>query len=301
MIFENERTSKLAVSAISALKVSICIKDLILKKGSTFIFTCGAQPNEKNPKGRDRIMEYASQNLKSHNFFMAEDIFKGLGDHKLDLLTIEEILADYSDCIIIVLESESTFSELGAFTMHEDLVKNVLVVNDEKFRKSDSFIKNGPLKKLDEKSQFRPVIHVKFDNFSRCFLEIEERLSGIKREKGKSKNFTNLEAYNKSKSKDRLVFILDLISIFSPITTKELINLLNYLYGGDSFDINLILAFLNSLNLIHSVDKYHIRSTKDSKLFYTYNVIDIKKIRASILQNYYKNSRKRYRLLSQRT
>jgi len=46
-----------------------------------------------------------------------------LGHQKQDLLTLENLLADSVNTVVILLQSPGTFTELGAFTNYEKLTE----------------------------------------------------------------------------------------------------------------------------------------------------------------------------------
>jgi hypothetical protein len=76
-----------------------------------FIFLCGAAVS--NPNSNRKVFEqYLRQNYPKYELFLAEDYFKNVREIS-DLLTIETFLADFADCILIFLESESAFTEKG--------------------------------------------------------------------------------------------------------------------------------------------------------------------------------------------
>jgi len=303
MIFQDRRTTKAAFESLESFKKSVIDFSVRLTKNSIFIFTCGARPNN-NETGRELLMDYAANNLEQFNFFKAEKIFKVLGEKGggKDWLTIEKKLAEYSDCVVIVLESQSTFSELGAFMLEDELAESVLVINDLKFRDSKSFISLGPLAKLERVSEFKPVIHTKFKNFGRCFGELEKRLEKLKRGKDKRVSLRDYKEFNEIPSKERLLFVLDLIAILTPVKKVEILKMLKFIYGEDkSYDeIYLLIPLLVALDLIRVEKGYLVRTLQEFRLYYSFTGIDINRFRSNILNNYFKNSRERFELLSSR-
>jgi len=97
----------------------------LLRADSFIVLLCGAMKSEHRPSPvRDVLHKYAIKHFKEFRFFRAEEVFEALrGSTSKDLLTIEDQIGDYSDCITIICESESAFAELGAFTLKEDLVR----------------------------------------------------------------------------------------------------------------------------------------------------------------------------------
>lgn len=302
MIFQDFQPRQTMIDALEAFKKCISSGNTLLRNDSILIFTCGERPNQSNPGKRSLLMKYAQSNLTEFNFFIAEKIFDVFqGDKKIDWLSIEEKLANYSDCIIIILETESTFAELGAFMMKDSLADIVLVVNDIKYSNSDSFINLGPLKKLETHSKFKPVVNTKYNNFGRCFIEIEERLQTIKRDYNKRIEIRNFDEFDNLIPKTKLLFILDLISLFSPISYKELINILKFLYGEDhGYDIKLILSLQQALELIFTSSNWYMRSAKEHKLFFDYRGLNLSWFKSNIMNNYFKYSKNRTRNLHKR-
>ena len=117
-------------NAAQLLKESIELDQLFLNTDSVFVFLCGANKSEHKPEPvRDVLLEYARKHFLGFRFFRAEEVFDALKEkRKSDLLSLEDRIGDYSDCIIIICESESAFAELGAFALSEKLVKQILVI-----------------------------------------------------------------------------------------------------------------------------------------------------------------------------
>jgi len=226
-------SSKFIVCILRREKLKSCLEnsELFLKSDSVLVFTCGRKPNPENPTIRDLILDYAHKHFSSFKFFMAEDFFNAFeNEEKLDLMTLEGDLADYSDCIIIILESESAFAELGAFSMYDKLAKIVLAINDTKFKNSDSFIKKGPLEKLNKESKFKPVMYVDFSTILTYMPDIREKLNKIEKKNRKRIKLATLEQYKICDPKIRILFLLDIISFFAPIKLSEVKNILVHLY-----------------------------------------------------------------------
>lgn len=78
---------------------------------------------------------------------MWEDDF----NDSIDLLIFEEFLAEVSDAIVLFVESPGSFCELGAFAYADALFSDkLIIVMDEKYRRSKSFIATGPVLKASE-------------------------------------------------------------------------------------------------------------------------------------------------------
>lgn len=292
---------RLLFKDVIVLDRAIKRKNTFLKSDSILIFTCGAHRNDPERRGRATLLEYANKHLHEYKFFMAEDFFDTFsGADKSNLLSLEEQMAQYSDCIVIVLESESTFAELGAFAISKEIAQLCLIINEIEFKDSESFINQGPIKKLNDVSLFKPVINVKLESISTAFNELESRLRIIKKERNKSVDFSTYEKLSKGTSKHRLLFLLDLISLFSPIKNTELVDILKLIYGDEDFKIGFEKALLKALGMIEIRDDYIYQSVNDMKLYFEYKGFNVNKLRARVVNLYHKYSRDRMTYLVSR-
>jgi hypothetical protein len=285
--------------SLEILKSCVLKGQTYLTTNSVLVFACGARPNDSYPGGRDRIMDYAKIHLKKYNFFIAEKFFDLFQDGEgKDLLYLENQLAKYSDCIIIVLESESTFSELGAFAIKDDLAKIMLVINDKRFNTSKSFIKLGPLAKVDKISKFGPTIYTDIKSILSVAPSISSRLAKIEKKKISIIDIQTYDKFLKISPKIKIVFLLDIVSLFHPISHHELIFILKHIYGkSHSYEINVELGLLRALDLIEQIDGYYVRKLKDYVRFVRFYPINEVSLRSQIINHYHKYSKFRAEIL----
>ena len=124
------------------------------KKTFRFVFLCGAnKKKDEISERRKALLDFASKNLPHNKFFLAEKVFHFLSKegHRGNLIDIENQISKFSDHILIVLESNSSFAELGAFS-HKELRKKLIVINDKKYESAESFVNLGPIKAIEEVS-----------------------------------------------------------------------------------------------------------------------------------------------------
>jgi len=272
------------------IKTSLVNKDVLVNKDSRIVFTCGAaEPKDFAKTGRSLLMKYASNHLKNYNFFMAEKLFNVMGNNKNDLLSIEKQLTNYSDCIIIILESPSSFAELGAFSVDDELAKKMIVINDYQFRNEESFINLGPIRKVNEKSIFGQCVSIDFERIAQSFSQLEKVLD----EKIKSQRNKEIEvnSYSKliSNKKERFYLVHDLISLFFPLTHGELIQIFKTLYGdNNAYQIHFDIALLRSLGFIDLVDNHYTKSPYSKDLFLTSFGFSYRAIRIDLINFYRK-------------
>jgi hypothetical protein len=116
----------------------------------TTIFLCGADKSN-NTTIRYKIAKILSSRIAYETYYdiiYPEDIFEEMlySSSSLDLLSLENLLADSVDAIIIIPESPGSFAELGAFSSNEKLKNKLICVLDIKFQRDKSFINQGPVK-----------------------------------------------------------------------------------------------------------------------------------------------------------
>lgn len=213
------KNSSQDISKTDCILISKKIRDDIYKPAFTFkttVFLCGADINQK-----DKIRHQIAQALKWEYWFdiiYPEDIFDELlySSKTKDLLSLEGLLADSVDAVVIIPESPGSFAELGAFANDEKLRKKLICVVDKKYKKDKSFINQGPLKLVKKENSFGLV----FIDPKELPTEVEKLVTALKKMKKVS-----------AKKGDKLSliqienFLLPSIYLLEPVSKITLINL----------------------------------------------------------------------------
>lgn len=131
-------------------------KKIHVQAPSAVLFLCGGQySNISAPiplSLRDAFLKISDNPATRGKLIVqAEDIkFADVfAEHYNDFLQFETDLAQITELILLFCESEGSFTELGAFAMVEEIASRLLVVVRDKYWSSDSFIKHGPLRQLE--------------------------------------------------------------------------------------------------------------------------------------------------------
>jgi len=227
------------ISEFDCVTIAKKIREDIFKPAFTFktsIFLCGADILQKTTI-RHKISEALTN---SYNYSMyydlifPEDIFDELlySAHAPDLLSLENLLADSVDAVIMIPESPGSFTELGAFASNEKLRSKLVCVIDEKFKKTKSFINQGPLKLVKQANKSNivyinpenigksPSSGIKTFSFFTKDTEIEKIITALKKLK---RSTTKVE--NKITLLQLDKFLLPAIYILEPVTKGTLINI----------------------------------------------------------------------------
>ena len=256
-----------------------------------FVFLCGANksPVEISER-RKSIIDFARKQLPNTKVLLAEDMFKTLTTegHKGNILDVEDLISKFSDFILIVLESPSAFAELGAFA-NPQLRDKLIVINDEQFKQSQSFINLGPIAAVRESGGASRILHYKMhpngihekDAIGDIYPNLYKLLSSSSEQLKKTTN--NIDSFDPSMHFDKtsVLFIHDLIYITGPITYKELIEEIKLIFGSKKKYNNVlhIIAVLKAFGSI-SKDEYGTYRSTFKSFYLTYR-FDINKIIAT--------------------
>ncbi|MEA9357206.1 retron St85 family effector protein [Bacteriovorax sp. PP10] len=259
-------------------------------------FVCGASRfcsiSKKNVPSfrREDLINFLETNFKNTHPFLAEKVFEKLQEKqkRKNIYDLEKELFELSDFVIIVLESNSSFCELGAFSHRIELRKKLIVINDKKFIDSKSFINTGPLDLImDEDRDEERVLWYKMsntdyaaDSIGDTYEDLEKLVNGIK-----GKNRQKIILNHASMSKRQMLFLCDLITLCGPIRNKEIIEILKIVFGNHDFiNFTTMLALLETVGLI-SYDEKELYYSKVENLFFEYRGLKIASFKSAFRLN----------------
>ncbi len=207
------------ISKADCNRISNKIRDDIYKPAFNFrttVFLCGADITQ-----RDKIRYKVANALQKwfwSDIIYPEDIFDELlySSKTKDLLSLEGLLADSVDAIVLIPESPGSFAELGAFANDEKLRNKLICVVDKKYKKDKSFINQGPLRLVKKANQFG-LIFIDPENIDE---EIDKLISSLRKMKKVSAKrgdkISLLQLEN---------FLLPTIYLLEPVFKNTLVNL----------------------------------------------------------------------------
>lgn len=250
-------------------------KYLTLENKKKLLFLCGAnkRPGVVSAR-RAAIKDFLKSYKTDWEVVFAENVFNSIGNLKSNALDIEHTLTKFSDIILIILESESAFTELGAFS-HTQNRNKIIVVNNEEYKKAESFINVGPIKAIYEINN-NSILYYKMRNDGVLNTDgIGAIFNSL------SKNLDNITINNKISikkiflpnelNKYSIFFIHDLIFIFHSLSRKEIINLFEKLLGNNDYsNISICLAVLTGVKFlkVKSIeDENYYSSTRKETFF----------------------------------
>jgi hypothetical protein len=220
-------------------------------------FLCGGFDSAR----RHTIRRYLSKNRPALHVFYAEDVWARISAlPNLSAMQMENYVAQVSDVVAIIVESPGTFTELGAFSMSDELRHKLLLILDERFKGEASFVSTGPVRWTDQDSLFKPSVHADFAAILLAMPEIEERLDRIP-----GLGQVKLDDVAKS-AKHSLYLLCDLVAITAPATVESLTELAGETFMQGSTDA--LARIPTHLELARAM--HHVESKKISGIEYFY-------------------------------
>lgn len=207
-----------------------------------FIFLCGvgySTKEEYERSNRGVIDRYIKQLLPDSHIVLSEKMWEDKYDDSIDLLTFEEFLAEVSDAIVLFVESPGSFCELGAFAYADALFSDkLIIVMNEKYRNSKSFIATGPV--LKAKADGSKVVYAPIENDAllsskELRSEILNLVDAIKNKQAK----VNKRRINENEDcvfiNSFIIEILELLRLVQPIAQNDLLQLYKAVKKFDHF------------------------------------------------------------------
>ncbi|NOH14135.1 MAG: hypothetical protein HND51_21025 [Chloroflexi bacterium] len=190
------------------------------KDSRVTIFLCGAGDNDEGSI-RQQIAEYLPELIwyrYAYQIVFAEEIFENLllGHSRQDLISLESILAESVDVILIALESYGAVAELGVFSSHKELRKKIVCVVNREFKKDKSFINYGPLRLMKDTKEGK-VVFADFDDIASEMANIRKAIKQVAQKSEKPSGVSNIV--------DAYLYVLSCVYLLEPIIMDDLIDL----------------------------------------------------------------------------
>lgn len=180
------------------------------------IFLIGADVRNKNSL-RKKIQD--SLINEKINVYFPEHIFEEILNSN-DLLTLENLLAESVDAVVMCVESPGSFTELGAFCNHNVLRDKLIVYLDKKYEKQSSFIKVGPVKLLNSRKKSKVI----WKNFNYFNAEEKQQLKHSIKEIKKSNSKTIKTSVSNPIFTER--FLLSLLYVIDNCSRKTIVEVI---------------------------------------------------------------------------
>lgn len=141
-----------------------------------------------------------------------------------NLIDFERDAGNLCQAIVLFSESAGSYAELGAFCMDDVLADRLFVVIEKQHYSADSFIANGPIRKIESLHENSICVA---DSIAPN--EIEPQLADIAwalDEKIRSAPKTT--GFDPDRARDQFLLVADLVELFGAITHHELMQLIEH-------------------------------------------------------------------------
>lgn len=283
------------------------------------IFVCGKQILDESGRVRpaieleDNIRYYIlelldkkqkeneyGKRVKFVNCMLSEKLYTQ--DWAEDVLSFEEVLAEISDWIIIVVESPGTYCELGAFVLKPNFMEKTYIINEDKPDYKKSFITRGPIKKVSDYNSERVILHNGLENI-KISTEFNEKIAELAEKEIEivpTRDANNLEL------KTIINEFANIVELLQPIEKYEIQEIYKKIFDIDRYEIknkrfHKIKTFADVIDLMEDMEilikkngRYLLKDT-----FSYYNVIagverkEFNNLRLKYLSRVYKLQPKR--------
>ncbi|QCS63663.1 hypothetical protein EC609_14790 [Achromobacter denitrificans] len=249
-----------------------------LARTNQLIFLCGANKSfGEVSMRRSAVKKFISSLSKNYTVLYAEGIFNELRkfENQKNALDLEHWISEIADKVVIILESESAFCELGAFS-HRELRHKLVVINNSAFEDSQSFINTGPIAAIKEAKA--PVIWYPMnrdgiktqDGIGATFSDLKSAISALPPDRTpiEFKTLSELSA-----NKISLYFLHDIVVLCSPVTHEEIILILKKIFDHSNLDtVKNLLGVLREAKLIRTkkIDGKWLYAPTSVEMFLTY-------------------------------
>jgi hypothetical protein len=190
------------------------------------VFLCGARADKKDSVRRKlKKLLQSGPYLFQYDIFLPEDLFEELsvGRNRQDLLSLENMLADSVDAVVLILESSGAIAELGCFSSNPGLRRKLVCLVDQKYKRAKGFIQNGPLRLLASRKE-GSVLFIDYEEPGASLGLIRTAISKVAGRGTKLKNVASVvQAHHFVLS---CIYLLELAG--SQVAQDELVQLVRY-------------------------------------------------------------------------
>ena len=216
-----------------------------LREQYIIVFLCGGASKQDQISLRDRVRVLLENEKgfywnKPFKVFYPEELFIELLNktRDADMLSYERFLADNAHSIVIICESPGSLVELGAFANNDYTVDKVVAAVEKKHSKNKSFVMLGPIKYLRKRNKLSVIEYGSNDvEFTKKLAKNIHEMNRISISHGKI-NLTNIVGMH--------YFILLLLYFFKNMSSKEIVDMINYISMKESLEYSDFTILFNS-------------------------------------------------------
>lgn len=253
----------MSVSEIYLNSVDKIYTDIYKKINREYIdvFLCGGVSTNENCL-RDLVRTKLEKNRI--RVLYPEDLFMDIlnKDKRMDLLSLENFLAENSDIICVMPESAGSLVELGAFTNNEKTLEKIFVIMDKYYEKQKSFIMTGPIKYISNQKGKERIIFYDKDKLDQLIKDTVDKFRKFSREFVKRDIEINTII-------GQYYCIPLLVYFVKSISMGTIEKIMKRLYKKDNYDVeNLNMILYSAIKLLYKNKLVH-KNVRNGKISLT--------------------------------
>ncbi|WP_152555787.1 retron St85 family effector protein [Ferriphaselus sp. R-1] len=263
-------------NAIQTFKASISPPKTRIESLSPLILVFGGAASDINNKYascRSVFLDWAfSSSYDLSKYLIKPEDYKEWNQFEGydNLVDFERDAGCLSRGILLFSECEGALAELGAFCMDDVLCERLLVVVAKDHYDAPSFIKLGPIRRIEEAHSSSAICVVDSTSDPKLF---EPEVVGVGEAlKAKVVTLPKTHRFNSNSTRDQFLLIADLVELFGALTKKEIEELL--LFMGIEHEAKRLKRMLNLLQLLdlivesgHLTERYFVPPKERIRFF----------------------------------
>lgn len=220
-------------------------------KGDSLIFVCGgADGGFFKTSARQEFIKWANKNLNGCRIIKAESVVHYLLYEKesfINIATLERLVGDLADCVILFPESPGSFAETGLFSAIGSISKKCFIIHCTNHQRK-SFLTDGSIATIANKSKHGGPLYTNLKKRPIDFTGVTDKLNVIKR---KNRYSISESTFNNMKIQDKFAILHYIFHIFPRLTQKHLLEVLTACYKPYNKDqVTDIIAILQALHYV---------------------------------------------------
>lgn len=240
------------INAIQKFKESVSPDKTRIESLSPLVLVFGGAASledDKYASCRNVFLNWAHESgYELANFLIKPEDYKEWNQFEGydNLVDFERDAGCLSRGILLFSECAGAIAELGAFCMDEVLCERLLVVLEKSHYEDSSFIKLGPIRRIEEAHSSDAICVVDAIQNTKLF---ESQVSGVGEALlVKVNTLPKTQRFDSRRTRDQFLLMVDLVELFGALTKKELEDIL--LFMGVSHEAKHLKRMLNLLILL---------------------------------------------------
>ncbi|MEP0706818.1 MAG: retron St85 family effector protein [Parvibaculum sp.] len=236
-----------------------------IRRSSNIIFVCGGNdPSNLRP----RFAKFCDAEFTEYEIFYPEfaipKYFSSPIDEPFDIADFETLVGELSHAIVVFPEAPGSFAETGYFSAVEPLSKKTVLVLNEEYQGTDSFLSMGPARKISEASVFQSTVQLDYKNPN--FNHVVDRINRVQVKK--YKKTLNINQFNALPPYEVFCVVQRIVDLMTIATTDDLVHIIRALSLNrfSPVSVRKIVSIMIGSGYLNEVGEYGHLSSAQNKM-----------------------------------